>query len=123
MWMATQNQGKLDQVYVAIGDQTRRAILRRLAHGEARVTTIARPFPMTLHAVSKHIRVLERAGLIRRRRRGREHMLSINPSALDAAASWIETQRALWTRRVDALEALLRSEDAQGTMRPRRNSG
>jgi DNA-binding transcriptional ArsR family regulator len=109
--MTAHNQHQLDHVYGAIADRTRRAILRRLADGEARVTTIASPFPMTLHAVSKHIRILERAGLIRRQRRGREHVLSINPSALDDAAFWIERQRALWTQRVDALEALLRSED------------
>lgn len=119
--MAARNQHNLDRVYGAIADHTRRAILRRLSDGEARVTTIARPFPMTLHAVSKHILVLEMAGLIRRRRRGREHVLSINPSALDAAAAWIEAQRALWTRRVDTLEALLRSEDAEANRRQRRS--
>jgi DNA-binding transcriptional ArsR family regulator len=109
--MAASNQTRLDDVYAAIADPTRRAILRRLADGEARVTTIARPFRMTLHAVSKHIRILERAKLIRRRRIGREHILSINSSALDDAASWIDTQRALWTRRIDTLESLLRAED------------
>jgi DNA-binding transcriptional ArsR family regulator len=109
--MPTGNQSHLDRVYAAIADPTRRAILRRLADGEARVTTIARPFRMTLHAVSKHIRILERARLIRRRHKGREHILSIDPLALDEAASWINSQRALWTRRLDALEALLRAAD------------
>ena len=104
---------RLDRLYGALADPTRRAILDRLAHGEARVTTIAQPFPMTLHAVSKHIRILERAGLLRRRRVGREHMLTIEPAALDDAASWIAAQQALWTRRMDRLEALLRAEDAR----------
>jgi len=112
--MTGNDQTQLDDVYAAIADPTRRAILRRLADGEARVTAIAQPFRMTLHAVSKHIRILEHAKLIQRRRVGREHILSINPSALDDAASWIDTQRALWTRRIDTLEALLRAEDESG---------
>jgi DNA-binding transcriptional ArsR family regulator len=111
--MPGNSQTHLDDVYAAIADPTRRAILRRLADGEARVTAIAQPFRMTLHAVSKHIRILEQAKLIRRRRIGREHILSINPSALDDAASWIDAQRALWTRRIDTLESLLRAEDEQ----------
>jgi DNA-binding transcriptional ArsR family regulator len=122
MAMTASNETRLDDVYAAIADPTRRAILRRLADGEARVTAIARPFRMTLHAVSKHIRILEHAKLIRRRRIGREHILSINPSALDDAASWIDTQRALWTRRIDTLESLLRAEDELGKGAPKRKS-
>ena len=72
--------------------------------GEARVTELARPFAMSLNSVSKHIRLLERADLVRRRRAGREHLLSFNPQPLDEAANWIETQRAFWTGRLDALE-------------------
>jgi DNA-binding transcriptional ArsR family regulator len=67
---------------------------------------------MSLNAVSKHVRVLERARLIRRRRVGREHLLSVNPKPLDEAASWIAAQRANWTKRLDKLEALLLEEDA-----------
>jgi DNA-binding transcriptional ArsR family regulator len=66
---------------------------------------------MSLNAVSKHIRVLERARLVRRKHAGREHLLSVNPAPLDAAASWISAQRQMWTTRLDALEALLREED------------
>jgi DNA-binding transcriptional ArsR family regulator len=102
----------LDHTLTALADPTRRAILARLAEGEARVTEIADPLPMSLNGVSKHIRMLERADLVRRRRAGREHFLSLNPRPLDEAAAWIETQRVLWSRRLDTLEGLLRAEDA-----------
>jgi DNA-binding transcriptional ArsR family regulator len=105
----------LDHTLVALADPTRRAILQRLAAGEARVTELARPFPISLNAVSKHIRTLERARLVRRRRVGREHLLSLDPAPLDAAAAWIAAQRADWTARLDALDALLRAEDAART--------
>ena len=95
----------------ALADPTRRAILRRLMRGEARVTQLAKPFAMSLAAVSKHIRVLEQARLVRRRRVWREHRVSFNPGPLESAAAWIERQRAFWTPRLDALEAALRAED------------
>jgi DNA-binding transcriptional ArsR family regulator len=101
----------LDQTLLALADPTRRAILQRLSQGEARVTDLARPFDISLNAVSKHIRVLERARLVRRRRAGREHLLSFNPEPLDEAAGWIESRRAMWSRGLDALEAALRAED------------
>lgn len=101
----------LDHTLVALADPTRRAILQRLAQGEARVTDIARPFNVSLNSVSKHIRMLERARLVKRRRSGREHILSFNPKPLDDAAAWIEEHRILWTARLDALDALLREED------------
>jgi DNA-binding transcriptional ArsR family regulator len=101
----------LDRTLMALADPTRRAILRRLSGGEARVTELARPFAMSLNAVSKHIRVLERAKLVQRRRAGREHFLAVNPRALDEAAAWIDEQRALWTARLDTLAALLEAED------------
>jgi DNA-binding transcriptional ArsR family regulator len=101
----------LDQTLMALADPTRRAILQRLSQGEARVTDLARPFAISLNSVSKHIRMLERADLVRRRRAGREHLLSFNPQSLDEAAAWIETQRAFWTARLDALERELRNLD------------
>jgi DNA-binding transcriptional ArsR family regulator len=104
-------QTDLDQTLIALADPTRRAILRRLSRGEARVTELAAPFAMSLNAVSKHIRMLERARLVRRRRAGREHLLSFDPQPLDEAAAWIETQRGLWTARLDSLDDLLREED------------
>ena len=97
--------------WVALADPTRRSILERLSHGEARVTELARPYAMSLNAVSKHIRVLERARLIRRRRAGRDHFLTFNPDPLTSAAAWIEPQRTLWMSRLDALDALLQAED------------
>jgi DNA-binding transcriptional ArsR family regulator len=105
----------LDQTLIALADPTRRAILQRLSQGEARVTELARPFDMSLNAVSKHIRLLERARLVRRRRAGRDHFLSIDPKPLDQAAAWIESQRAAWNAQLDALDALLRAED-QGAL-------
>ena len=100
----------LDHTLLALADPTRRAILQRLAEGEARVTDLARPFAISLNSVSKHIRVLERARLVRRRRAGREHLLALNPEPLAEAAAWMEAQRAGWTARLEALDALLRAE-------------
>jgi DNA-binding transcriptional ArsR family regulator len=112
----------LNTTLLALADPTRRAILRRLSHGEARVTELARPFAMSLNAVSKHILVLERARLVRRRRVGREHLLSFHPQALEEAARWIERQRSFWTNRLDALEAALRAED-RATAKTRKKRG
>jgi DNA-binding transcriptional ArsR family regulator len=106
----------LDRTLMALADPTRRAILRRLSAGEARVTELARPFAMSLNAVSKHIRVLERARLVERRRAGRDHFLAVNPRSLDEAAAWIDQQRALWTSRLDALAAILEAEDDAAAM-------
>jgi DNA-binding transcriptional ArsR family regulator len=97
-------QSDLDQTLVALADPTRRAILQRLAQGETRVTDLARPFAISLNSVSKHIRVLERARLVRRRRAGREHLMSFDPQPLDETAAWIEKQRAFWAAQLDALE-------------------
>lgn len=104
-------QSNLDQTFTALADPTRRAILQRLSEGEARVTELAEPFNISLNAVSKHIRILERADLVRRRTAGREHFLSFNRLQLDEVADWIETQRAIWNARLDALETLLKAED------------
>ncbi|MBP7513423.1 MAG: winged helix-turn-helix transcriptional regulator [Flavobacteriales bacterium] len=101
----------LDTTLLALADPTRRAILQRLSSGEARVTEVARPFDMSLNAVSKHILVLERAKLIKRRKVGRDHYLSYRPEPLDEAAQWIEHTRDFWSSRLDALEKLLREED------------
>ncbi|HUG16232.1 MAG TPA: metalloregulator ArsR/SmtB family transcription factor [Thermomicrobiales bacterium] len=109
---ASGRDAKLDHVLAALADPTRRAILRRLSGGEARVTELARPFDISLNSVSKHIRVLERAGLVRRRRVGREHRLSLNPEPLDRAAAWIAAQRDAWTARLAELDGLLADDDA-----------
>lgn len=98
---------QLDAIFQALADPTRRAILARLAAGEARVTDLAAPFPISLNSVSKHIRILERADLVRRRKQGREHLLALNLQPLDAAAAWIEEQRALWAWRLGELDKIL----------------
>jgi DNA-binding transcriptional ArsR family regulator len=82
-------------------------MVRGLLSGEQRVTDIARPFDMSLAAVSKHIRVLEDAGIVRRRIEGRTHWLSLDPAPLAAAEGWIEATRSFWESRIDALEALV----------------
>jgi DNA-binding transcriptional ArsR family regulator len=98
----------LDETLLALADPTRRAILARLTEGEARVTELAAPFAISLNSVSKHIRTLERAALVRRRREGREHILALNPAGLDEAADWIEGQRGLWAWRLGRLDQALR---------------
>lgn len=100
----------LDATLAALADPTRRAILARLSAGEARVTEVARPFPISLNSVSKHIRVLERADLVRRRVEGRDHLLSLNPAPLARATKWMEDQTALWTWRLAELDSILTQE-------------
>ena len=97
----------LDRTYAALADPTRRALLVALRAGEARITDLAAPLPMTFAGVSRHIGVLESAGLVQRAVRGREHWLSIRPEGLDAAGQWISEQTAFWSRRADALAARL----------------
>jgi DNA-binding transcriptional ArsR family regulator len=94
-----------DHTLMALADPTRRAILQRLseAGGELRVTELAQPFAISLNAVSKHIQLLERADLVRRRKQGREHLLRFNPAPLTQAESWIAERKAMWARRLDAL--------------------
>jgi DNA-binding transcriptional ArsR family regulator len=101
----------LDRTLVALADPTRRAILERLSRGEACVTDLAEPFSISLNSVSKHIRTLERAELVRRRKAGKEHLLSFNRRPMDEAAAWIERHRELWTLRLQALDDLLQAED------------
>jgi len=89
----------------AISDQTRRAILDRLARGPARVTDIAAPFSMSLAAVSKHVKVLEQAGLVRRTRQGREHTLELEAEPLREVMRWTARFERFWNERLDRLEA------------------
>lgn len=104
---AASRTARLDAVFAALADPTRRAIIERLSRSEARVTEVAEPFPMSLNAVSKHIRVLEASGVIERHRRGRDHILSVNTRSLDEADGWIERMRHYWGERLDAMERLL----------------
>ena len=105
-------QTELDHTLIALADPTRRAILQRLSRGEARVTELAQPFAMSLNAVSKHIRMLERARLVRRRRVGREHLLSLHPQPLFDVTTWMAEQTAAWTARLQRLDDLLQEQDA-----------
>jgi DNA-binding transcriptional ArsR family regulator len=94
----------LDAIYRALADGSRRAIVWRLAaEGELKVTDVARPFPISLNGVSKHIKVLEQAGLVRRRVAGRDHWLSLQSEPLAAAHSWIGLYQRFWERRIDSL--------------------
>ena len=110
----------LDDTLVALADETRRGILKQLSAGDARVTELASPYAISLNSVSKHIRILERAGLVRRRIEGRDHFLSLDPAPLDATAAWLQRERAAWTHRLDKLEAALRAEDAIDKAKSRR---
>jgi DNA-binding transcriptional ArsR family regulator len=94
----------LDSIFTALSDPTRRAILARLTDADARVTDIAACFPISLNSVSKHIRMLERAGLVRRQVAGRDHVLSLEAEPLAAAAAWIGHYRRFWEGRLEALE-------------------
>ena len=98
---------RLDAAFIAMADPTRRAILARLALADARVTEIAGDFPVSLNAVSKHIKMLERAQLVRRTVQGRDHILSLNAGAMADAAEWIEYYRQFWDDRLAALEAFV----------------
>jgi DNA-binding transcriptional ArsR family regulator len=103
---------QMNSVFHALGDATRRKMLRDLARGERTVSELADPFAMSLAAASKHIRVLEHAGLIRREVRGRTHICRLDPGPLASAHEWLGFYERFWTSRLDELERLLRSEDA-----------
>jgi DNA-binding transcriptional ArsR family regulator len=105
---AASRTARLDAVFAALADPTRRAIIERLSHSEARVTEVAEPFAMSLNAVSKHIRVLEESGVVERHKSGRDHILSINTRSLDEIDGWILRMRGYWEKRLDAMESLLR---------------
>jgi DNA-binding transcriptional ArsR family regulator len=93
----------LDRTYAALADPTRRALLVALREGQARITDLAAPLPLSFAGVSRHIGVLESAGLIKREIRGREHWLRIEPEALSLAERWITEQTSFWARRATAL--------------------
>ncbi len=112
--MTAQVQDHLDVTFMALADPTRRAIVARLAGGDATVNELAAPFDMTLPAISKHLKVLERSGLISRSRHAQFRPCHLEPAALDAALGWIETNRKVWTERFDKLDAHLRDIQQKG---------
>ena len=93
-------------------------MLEQLRDGELRVTTIAEPFDISLNAVSKHLKVLEQAGLVHRTVKGRDHYLSLSPKPLMEAAGWIQRYRSFWEQRLDALESLLVTRKDRRSQRP-----
>src|SRR3954453_12717462 len=98
---------RLDAVFTALGGRTRRDIVARLSAGEATVKELAEPYAMTMQAVSQHVRVLERSGLISRGRHRQTRPCRLEPAALEAALSWIEESRRTWSQRMDRLETRL----------------
>ena len=102
------NSSQLDSTFAALADPTRRAILARLALGETSVTDLAEPFEMSMPAISKHLKVLERAGLIDRGREAQYRPARLNPQALKSAADWIGEYRQFWEASFDRLDAYLK---------------
>lgn len=107
--MVNNCQPELSTVFHALADPTRRRILESLGTGERTVSELAKPLSISLPAVSKHLGVLERAGLLNRRRDGRTHHIRFDPAALEPATSWIESQRQLWNDSFDKLASYLES--------------
>ena len=104
----------LDKTFAALAHPTRRAILTRLAKGEsASVSDLAEPFDVSLMAVSKHLKVMEEAGLIRREKDGRVLRCSFDPESIEAASGWIETHREFWSQQLDSLAAYLEQGESE----------
>ncbi len=108
--MVKSESQQLDRLFHALGDATRRQMLQALAAGEQTVSELAQPFDMSLAAVSKHIKALEAAGLVRREVRWREHRCRLNAAAMAEAHAWLSHYEKFWTGRLDTLESLLREE-------------
>jgi DNA-binding transcriptional ArsR family regulator len=114
---------RLNRVYGAIADPTRRAIVGVLASGQVTVGTLAGRFPISFNGVSKHVKVLEQAGLVRRSVRGREHWLALRPAPLRDASRWLEHYRQFWDDRLDALEDFLLREQKGSRGKGRHRGG
>ena len=107
----TARELRLDAVFHALSDATRRAMLRRLAGGERKIGDLAEPFDMSFNAVSKHVKVLEDAGLILRRIDGRAHVCSLAPQPLKAADDWLRFYEGYWSQSFDTLDQLFRAQN------------
>ncbi|MBO9560668.1 MAG: winged helix-turn-helix transcriptional regulator [Caulobacter sp.] len=116
--MVELNASQLDSVFHALGDATRRRMLRELADGERTVGQLAEPFSISLAAASKHIKTLENAGLIQREVRGRTHLCRLEPGPLATAQEWLNFYEHFWTSRLAVLDRLLREEDARRSPPP-----
>lgn len=111
--MVKYDSHRLDTIFHALSDATRRGMLASLALGERSVGELAEPFAMSFAGASKHVKVLEEAGLIRREVRGRTHICRLDPSPLASASDWLAYYERFWTNRLDTLERLLREDDAR----------
>ncbi len=100
----------LDLIFAALSDPTRRGMLESLAAGETSISALAEPYSMSQPAISKHVRVLEKAGLVRRTKRGREHHLRVDPQTIETAQSWIAIYAQHWKRQFDAVDAYLKAQ-------------
>jgi DNA-binding transcriptional ArsR family regulator len=109
--MVYQDASPLDHVFHALSDPTRRAMLRTLAGGQRNLSELAAPFNMSFPAASKHVRVLETAGLVLRTVQGRTHFFQIRPAPLAAADEWLRFYESFWNEQLDALDAMLTTED------------
>lgn len=107
------SQDDLDQVFMALADRTRRQLVHMLAEGDRTVSELAAPFSMSLAAVSKHIKVLEAAGIVARRVDGRVHTLTLHPEVLSGALDWITIYRHFWSRRLDALDDMFSADSGR----------
>jgi DNA-binding transcriptional ArsR family regulator len=115
--MATATEDQLSETFAALANPTRRAIIARLAQGEASVNELAEPFQLTLPAISKHIKVLERAGLIVRSHRAQYRPCTLDPAPLVEVSSWAEQYRPVWEARFDRMDDYLNRIQPQGKSR------
>jgi DNA-binding transcriptional ArsR family regulator len=118
--MLEERSAALDSVFRALSDRTRRAMLRSLAAGELNIGELAAPHRMSFAAASKHVKVLEKAGLVRRRVEGRTHVCHIEPALLATADQWLRFYERFWSERLGVLDDLLRAEDQATARRAKR---
>jgi DNA-binding transcriptional ArsR family regulator len=118
--MIEERPAPLDSVFHALSDRTRRAMLRSLATGEHNIGELAAPHRMSFAAASKHVKVLEKAGLVRRRVDGRAHMCRLEPQPLSTADEWLRFYERFWTEGLELLDGLLRAEDQAAAHRHKR---
>jgi DNA-binding transcriptional ArsR family regulator len=121
--MVENDSPQLDVIFRALGDATRRGMLASLALGERSIGELAEPFAMSFAGASKHVKVLEDAGLVRREVRGRTHICRLEPGPLASADQWLRHYEHFWTGRLDALEQLLRSDDLRKAKAKSRKQG
>lgn len=117
----SQAGARLDAVFHALAHPARRAMLKRLSAAPQNIGELASPFAMTFAGASKHVRVLERAGLVKRKVEGREHVCAIAPAPLKTATDYLNRYERLWTASLDALDAMLKEEDAAARKRKRKS--